>query len=37
VSEFSRELDSKEFFDDLHFTNSPSVSPLNSTELLEHK
>jgi hypothetical protein len=28
MSEFSGELDSKKFFDDLHFTNSPNVSPL---------
>jgi hypothetical protein len=28
MSEFSREFDSKEFFDDLHFTNSPNASPL---------
>jgi hypothetical protein len=28
MSEFSGKLDWKEFFDDLHFTNSPNVSPL---------
>jgi hypothetical protein len=28
MSEFFGELDSKVFFDDLHFTNSPYVSPL---------
>jgi hypothetical protein len=28
LSGFSGKLDWKEFFDDLHFTNSPSVPPL---------
>jgi hypothetical protein len=28
MSGFSGELSSKEFFDDLHFTNSPNVSLL---------
>jgi hypothetical protein len=35
--DFSDKLDWKEFFDDLYFTNSQNVSPLDSSELLKHK
>jgi hypothetical protein len=37
MSDLTGDFCGKIDFDDLNFTNSPNVSPLDSTELLGHK